>query len=146
MTRDKIPDARKYRSNRRAALCGEFIVPIVIISWKRRLICLFADADEIDFHGRSSFQKFTIREQLTGGVNPGRGPGVNFLGGRLYRSPVASNDHPLVPSSSFYADDKPSGVFAVLSFLPSAPLESTTGISLSILSAAVSLSLYSSAA
>jgi len=60
---------------------------------------------EIDF--QSPFQEFTIREQLTGGVNPGRREGtpagvgrwavrgrVNFLGGRLYRSPVASNDHP----------------------------------------------------
>jgi len=70
------------------------------------------------FSGRSPFHEFTIREQLTGGVNPGRregtpagvgrlrggsleggrgeggGGGVNFLGGRLYRSPVASNDHP----------------------------------------------------
>jgi len=34
----------------------------------------------------------------------------------------------LVPSSSFYTDDKPSGVFAVLSLLPSTLLESTTGI------------------
>lgn len=40
----------------------------------------------------------------------------------------------LVPSSSFYTGDKPSGVFAVLSFLPSALLESTAGIFLSILS------------
>jgi len=81
------------------------------------------------FSGQSPFQKFTIREQLTVGVNLGReGRGwsfsvVDFIDLSWPQTTT------LVPSSSFYTDDKPSGVFAVLSFLPSTLLESTTGIS-----------------
>lgn len=88
---------------------------------KRRPICLFADADEIDFqdeaHSRSLRLENNWLVELTRDDEGAR----KRTGWRGWAFSVADFiDLPwpqtttLVPSSSFYADDKPSGVFAVL--------------------------------
>lgn len=101
---------------------------ITITFEKHWLICLFADADEIDFQDRAHFRSLRLENNWLVELTRDEGRGwtfsvVDFIDLSWPQTTT------LVPSSSFYADDKPSGVFAVLSFLHSTLLESTTGIS-----------------
>lgn len=88
---------------------------ITIIFEKRWLICLFADADEIDFQDRAHFRSLRLENNWLVELTRDEGRGWTFSVDFIDLSWPQTTT--LVPSSSFYVDDKPSGVFAVLSYV-----------------------------